>query len=95
MAVINQEMERKKIWMLTLSYKVYLAQKTQDTLREFVRPGEIRPDSLMDQPHLSMIMNPVVQAPPPPPPAVSCVVFCNYVHHLGSDQVCLVDDQSI
>ena len=48
MAVINKEMERKKILMLSLSHKVYLAQKTQDTFRGFIHAGKIWLEYLMD-----------------------------------------------
>lgn len=48
MTVINKEMEREKILVLSLSYKVYLTQKTQDTFRGFVHPGERRLEYLME-----------------------------------------------
>lgn len=48
MTVINKEMEREKILVLSLSYKVYLTQKTQDTFRGFVHPGERQLEYLME-----------------------------------------------
>lgn len=64
MTVINKEMEREKILVLSLSYSVYLTQKTQDTFRGFVHPGERRLEYLMEQARLCLFLKPLVQANP-------------------------------
>lgn len=64
MTVINKEMEREKILVLSLSYSVYLTQKTQDTFRGFAPPGERRLEYLMEQARLCLFLKPLVQANP-------------------------------
>ena len=64
MAVINKEMEREKILMLSLSHKVCLTQKTQGTFGGFVHPGERRLEYLVEQAHLPPFLKPLVQANP-------------------------------
>ena len=64
MTVINKEMEREKILMLSLSHKVYLTQKTQGTFRGFVHPGGRWLEYLTEKAHLSPFLKPLVQANP-------------------------------
>ena len=53
-----------KILVLSLSYSVYLTQKTQDTFRGFAPPGERRLEYLMEQARLCLFLKPLVQANP-------------------------------